>query len=168
MQSLKWWITCFIASGSHDDDLELTVEVQPMRGPQRIICRMWFQNCWPLSFLKLACSQSFLVVLLRQPTPVLLPGKSHGWRSLVGYSPWGRKELDTTERLHFYMLSPFSSLQNHSALVIQNCPYILAQSAVGSILSCMLPSHPGITFPLLCSPWFYHPSRTTPPLAISP
>jgi len=28
-----------------------------------------------------------------------LPGKSHGWRSLVGYSPWGRKELDTTERL---------------------------------------------------------------------
>ena len=36
-----------------------------------------------------------------QPTPVLLPGKSHGWRSLVGYSPWGREELDTTERLHF-------------------------------------------------------------------
>ena len=28
---------------------------------------------------------------------VLLPGKSHGWRSLVGYSPWGRKELDTIE-----------------------------------------------------------------------
>ena len=36
------------------------------------------------------------------PTPVLLPGKSHGWRSLVGYSPWGRWELDTTERLHFH------------------------------------------------------------------
>ena len=36
-----------------------------------------------------------------QPTPVLLPGKSHGWRSLVGCSPWGREELDTTERLHF-------------------------------------------------------------------
>ena len=30
----------------------------------------------------------------------LLPGKSHGWRSLVGYSPQGRKELDITERLH--------------------------------------------------------------------
>ena len=38
------------------------------------------------------------------PTPVLLPGKSHGWRSLVGCSPWGREESDTTERLHF----PFS------------------------------------------------------------
>ena len=32
-----------------------------------------------------------------QPTPVLLPEESHGERSLVGYSPWGRKELDTTE-----------------------------------------------------------------------
>ena len=36
-----------------------------------------------------------------QPTPVLLPGKSHGWRSLVGYSPWCCKESDTTERLHY-------------------------------------------------------------------
>ena len=36
-----------------------------------------------------------------QPTPVLLPGKSHGDRSLVGYSPWGRKESDMTEWLHF-------------------------------------------------------------------
>ena len=36
-----------------------------------------------------------------QSTPVLLPGKFHGWRSLVGYSPWGHKELDTTERLQF-------------------------------------------------------------------
>ena len=36
------------------------------------------------------------------PTPVLLPGKSHGWRSLVGYSPWDHTELDTTERLHFH------------------------------------------------------------------
>ena len=36
------------------------------------------------------------------PTPVLLPGKSHGQRSLVGCSPWGHQELDTTERLHFH------------------------------------------------------------------
>ena len=32
-----------------------------------------------------------------QPTPVFLPGESHGQRILVGYSPWGRKESDTTE-----------------------------------------------------------------------
>ena len=36
------------------------------------------------------------------PTPVLLPGKSHGLRSLVGCSPWGREELDMTEGLHFH------------------------------------------------------------------
>ena len=36
------------------------------------------------------------------PTPVLLPGKSHGRRSLVGCSPQGRKELDTTKQLHFH------------------------------------------------------------------
>ena len=35
-------------------------------------------------------------------TPVLLPGKSHGWRSLVRYSPWGLEESDMTERLHFH------------------------------------------------------------------
>ena len=36
------------------------------------------------------------------PTPILLPGKSNGRKSLVGCSPWGRKELDTIERLHFH------------------------------------------------------------------
>ena len=38
-----------------------------------------------------------------RPTPVLLPGKSHGWRSLVGCSPWVLEESDTTERIpsHF-------------------------------------------------------------------
>ena len=36
------------------------------------------------------------------PTPVLLPGKSHGRRSLLGCSPWRREELDTTERPHFH------------------------------------------------------------------
>ena len=36
------------------------------------------------------------------PTPVLLPRKSHGWRSLVGCSPWGREESDMTEWLQFH------------------------------------------------------------------
>ena len=38
------------------------------------------------------------------PTPVLLPGNSHGWRSMVGYSPWGHKESDMTEQLLFLFL----------------------------------------------------------------
>ena len=37
-----------------------------------------------------------------QPTPILLPGESHGGRTLVGYSPSGHKESDTTARLHFH------------------------------------------------------------------
>ena len=40
------------------------------------------------------------------PTSVLLSGKSHGWRSLVGCSPWGREESDMTERLPFYFSLP--------------------------------------------------------------
>ena len=48
-----------------------------------------------------------------QPTPVFMPGKFHGRRSLLGYSPWGCKESDTTERLHFLSLS----LSNTSSMV---------------------------------------------------
>ena len=46
---------------------------------------------------------NFVCIRRRQwhPTPVLLSGKSHGRRSLVGCSPWGSWESDTTERLHF-------------------------------------------------------------------
>ena len=39
-----------------------------------------------------------------QPTPVFLPGESHGQRSPLGCSPWGQKELDTTERLSTHVL----------------------------------------------------------------
>ena len=42
-----------------------------------------------------------------QPTPVLLPGEAHGRKSLVGYSPWGLEESDTTEQLHFTSLKYF-------------------------------------------------------------
>ena len=54
-------------------------------------------------------SQIFLKLLALQgrrqwhPTLVLLPGKFHGWRSLVGWSPWGLEESDTTERLPFHV-----------------------------------------------------------------
>ena len=56
----------------------------------------------------LAITKVTLVITLKwrrrqwHPTPVLLPGKSHGRRSLVGCSPWGREESDTTERLPFH------------------------------------------------------------------
>ena len=58
------------------------------------------------------------------PTPVLLPGKSHGWRSLVGCSPWGRKDSDTTERLHFHFsLSCIGEGNgNHSSILAWRIP----------------------------------------------
>ena len=43
------------------------------------------------------------------PTPVFLPGKSLGQRSLEGYSPWGHKELDTTEQPSFHFLKVYFS-----------------------------------------------------------
>ena len=49
-----------------------------------------------------SCQLSFQRSRQWHPTPVLLPGKFHGWRSLVGCSPWGREESDTTEWLHFH------------------------------------------------------------------
>ena len=56
-------------------------------------------HCWGLPKLSLPPP---VFSCQRQPTPVLLPGKSHGWRNLVGYSPWDHKESDTTERFHFH------------------------------------------------------------------
>ena len=59
-----------------------------------------------------------------QPTPVLLPWKSHGRRSLVGYSPWGCKESDMTKQLnfHFFRLSPILIFPSGS--VVKNPPTI--------------------------------------------
>ena len=59
-----------------------------------------------------------------QSTPVFLPGKSHGWRCLVGYSPCGRKELDTTEWLHFHFIYITSLIPKISYLECLYC-YIL-------------------------------------------
>ena len=79
----------------------------------------WLQSCLPLlpfvNFLFFLKKRNFFLLMFNDsyfsykvwrrqwhPTPVLLPGKSHGRRSLVGCSPWGRQESDTTERLHFH------------------------------------------------------------------
>ena len=55
-----------------------------------------------------------------QPTPVFSPGESHGQRSLAGYSPWGRKELDMTEWLHFHFQFYKSLYQKRKRLNIPN------------------------------------------------
>ena len=53
---------------------------------------------------------------------VLLPGKSHGRRSLVGCSPWGREESDTTEGLHFHFHALEKELATHSSVLAWRTP----------------------------------------------
>ena len=57
-----------------------------------------------------------------QPTPVLLPGKSHGWRRLVGCSPWGHKESDTAEWLHFHFHALEKEMATHSSILAWRIP----------------------------------------------
>ena len=59
-----------------------------------------------------------------QPTPVFLPGESHGWRSLVGYSPRGCKESDTTEQLHFLSFFKINSL-SHLCIFSLDCLFFV-------------------------------------------
>ena len=54
------------------------------------------------------------------PTPILLPGKSHGQRSLVGCSPWGCKESDMTEGFHFHALE--KEMATHSSVLAWGIP----------------------------------------------
>ena len=56
------------------------------------------------------------------PTPVTLPGKSHGWRSLVSCSPWGCEESDTTEQLHFH--APEKEMATHSSMLAWKIPWM--------------------------------------------
>ena len=70
--------------------LSMCVSVPP---PQKSYCTLGKELFWDLV--------AFFWRRRWHPTPVLLPGKSHGQRSLVGCSPWGCEESDTTERLHF-------------------------------------------------------------------
>ena len=68
------------------------------------------------------------------PTPVLLPGKSHGWRCLVGCSPWGRQESGTTEWLHFtfHFHALEKEMATHSSVLAWRIP------GTGSLVGCCL------------------------------
>ena len=72
-----------------------------------------------------------------QPTPILLPGKSHGQRRLVGYCPWGRKESVTTERLHFCTVrkKQFGQSRNKAKLwmcLVMKVQYCKEQYCIGT------------------------------------
>ena len=68
-----------------------------------VLWRRGFHTLSPLRRELTVCGRQIREKLIARqwhPTPVLLPGKPHGRRSLVGYSPWGREESDVTEQLH--------------------------------------------------------------------
>ena len=82
----------------HPKDLNLYIKNQSIQGSCSIICIK------AMAIRAAIYYPSYGLPRRRQrhPTPVLLPGKSHGRRSLVGCSPWGCEELDTTEGLPFH------------------------------------------------------------------
>ena len=89
-----------------------------------------------------------------QPTPVSLPGESHGQRSLVGCSPWGRKESDTTERLTLHFLPHLTSVR----ILICFCrdaspiaPHLRTSFYPASVCARLLQSGPTLGNPMDCS-----------------
>ena len=93
IMSLSWefkkmYINCFAFSGIHTQHTSLVA--QRLKHPPAM-WETWVRSLgWEDSLEKETATH----------TPVFLPGKSHGQRSLVGYSPRGSEESDTTERLH--------------------------------------------------------------------
>ena len=81
------------------------------------------QNYKSISILGLSGGLCELIPVRQwQPTPGLLPGKSHGRRSLVGCSPWGCYESDTTERLHFHFYALEKEMATHSSVLAWRIP----------------------------------------------
>ena len=77
----------------------LSVTLHTSRAKDSVVVWLYYWLLWPLKRLIRYCWRSQW-----GPTPGLLPRKSHGWRSLVGCSPWGLEESDKTEWLHFHFL----------------------------------------------------------------
>ena len=96
---------CYLKCGPGTSSISITWELVTLRPPPQTY---WTRTCIFIICLVIPVHIRVWKILLlgrrRQwhPTPVLLPGKSHGQRSLVGCSPWGRWGLDMTEWLHFH------------------------------------------------------------------
>ena len=87
-------------------------------------------HCYPKESNAKECSKYCTTELIShasqrrqwQPTPVLLPGKSHGQRTLVGCSPWGCKMSDMTEQLHFHFPALEKEMATHSSVLAWRIP----------------------------------------------
>ena len=80
---------------------------------------------WDKEFVDISTVAGTQAALRRRqwhPTPILLPGKSHRWRSLVGCRPWGRWESDPTERLHFHFHALEEATATHPCVLAWRIP----------------------------------------------
>ena len=119
-----WWCWLWSVAGRLHSRQAPSFRAQTVHTPKGWLS--WGWTAFYYAFLRhfwLLCAKSVYLAQLEilplptlsfwrrrwHPAPVLLPGKSHGRRSLVGYSPWGREESDTTEQLHFTFTLPFIS-----------------------------------------------------------
>ena len=80
----------------------LTNRTKSVLGEQEVLATVMAVALQKVIVHKQIYDVSVILKFQWHPPAVLLPGKSHGWRSPVGCSPWGRYESDTTERLHFH------------------------------------------------------------------
>ena len=81
-----------------------------------------FQYPWLSLKTQRECFLFQFIFMQWHPTPVLLPGKSHGWRSLEDCSPWGRWGSDTTERLHFHFHALEEEMATRSSVLAWRIP----------------------------------------------
>ena len=92
------WAACQPAVG-HTLDTRYLHTTTSFHASQ-VVQRLWAIICWCRRCRFDPWVRKILWRRKWQPTPVFLPGKSHGQKSLTSYSPWSRKELDTTEHTH--------------------------------------------------------------------
>ena len=102
----KYWSFSFNISPSNECSVLISfrmnwLDLLAVEGTLKSLLQHHSSKALLLSLLYIQLT-SILWIRHWQPTPVLLPGKSHGQRSLVGCSPWGLEESEITERLHFH------------------------------------------------------------------
>ena len=136
-----YWIYCYLgkqvekAMAPHSSTLAWKIPWMEEPGRLQSMGSRRVRHNW-------ATSLSFLTFMhwrrKWQPTSLLLHGKSHGQRSLVGYSPWGHKESDTIERLHFHLrrLTKEASRRDKTCQFLLNIIHYSAKQNSISIYRC--------------------------------
>ena len=138
----EWHWNIHITTGKTDSQWEFAVQCREPRAGALWQCdnlegpgggevgRGYKRHMYTYGHFMLMCGRghhNIVIILLLQrrqwhPTPVLLPGKSPGRRSLVGCSPWGLEESDMTDQLHFHFYALEKEMAIHSSVLAWRIP----------------------------------------------